>query len=238
VGNSHVPGRSTSAQSVHPHGRGELSFIIPNRAGVGGSSPRTWGTQNDQTGNNPDPRFIPTDVGNSCFEPAPQRSALVHPHGRGELTSLTVSAFTGIGSSPRTWGTLSGWSPRYIRSRFIPTDVGNSLAMIPHSPCLQVHPHGRGELDGGNLNVCRYHGSSPRTWGTLYLDYGLQGGIRFIPTDVGNSPPAASATTMFPVHPHGRGELVRSPIVAAIVFFGSSPRTWGTLHRTTHLSIC
>ncbi len=70
-------------------------------------------------------------------------------------------------------------------------------------------------------------GSSPRMWGTLgikefCLDFG-----RFIPTDVGNTPPAFYQWNGATVHPHGCGEhhlLTHWPRP----FGGSSPRMWGT----------
>ena len=91
-----------------------------------------------------------------------------------------------------------------------------------------VHPHGCGERETSSNGTLSVSGSSPRMWGTpATIHYRIQDD-RFIPTDVGNAPPASYPRTLPPVHPHGCGE--RSGFLHCQRFIlGSSPRMWGTL---------
>ena len=70
-------------------------------------------------------------------------------------------------------------------------------------------------------------GSSPRPWGTHPL-FALQlVGRRFIPTPVGNASSDVTRARRWAVHPHARGERLRTtPRTKPSV--GSSPRPWGT----------
>jgi len=74
-------------------------------------------------------------------------------------------------------------------------------------------------------------GSSPRVWGIQDAERAGAGGIRFIPTRVGNTIRSAAASGILQVHPHACGEygfgftLVRRDV-------GSSPRVWG-IHPPT-----
>ncbi len=52
-------------KTVHPHGRGEHQVREIALVCVGGSSPRTWGTQLTTQDASRHLRFIPTDVGNT-----------------------------------------------------------------------------------------------------------------------------------------------------------------------------
>ena len=112
-----------------------------------------------------------------------------------------------IGSSPRTWGTRHGTSQR--------RRLGS------------VHPHARGEHQGAAYRAKLEAGSSPRTWGTLVFAWSVVFINRFIPTHVGNTPPASVSSYQIAVHPHARGEhsLMRR---LTSRHGGSSPRTWGT----------
>jgi len=135
---------------------------------------------------------------------------LVHPHGRGELYVCVCLPSVGDGSSPRTWGTHVTYPEICYLHRFIPTDVGNSTGHVSNFAQRMVHPHGRGELLFPPFIHIDKYGSSPRTWGTRYVDT-----IDFC---------------SFTVHPHGRGEL-RPCRNHQHLYTGSSPRTWGTLER-------
>ena len=70
-------------------------------------------------------------------------------------------------------------------------------------------------------------GSSPRPWGTHQRTRQRRACLRFIPTPVGNAPPAGSPGSRPPVHPHARGER-RHRRPSARGCGGSSPRPWGT----------
>ena len=193
-----------------------------------GSSPRTWGTQRMRVLN--------------------LQAQSVHPHARGERSSVQRPSASTNGSSPRTWGT-----PRRL---------------VDSSGSGSVHPHARGERDHPKQFVHCCPGSSPRTWGTrqhrmpgvahsrfipTHVGNACGGAgdaegdavhphargereathetrrppRRFIPTHVGNASKVGSSRTSAPVHPHARGERVPGAGVK-LPEAGSSPRTWGT----------
>ncbi len=69
---------------VHPHGCGERDLADCHNVGVGGSSPRMWGTPKKLLDGQSDLRFIPTDVGNAAAQGGLLGGGTVHPHGCGE----------------------------------------------------------------------------------------------------------------------------------------------------------
>ena len=132
-----------------------------------------------------------------------------------------------IGSSPRAWGTALAHRPNHPNSRFIPTRVGNRLPVRPRVIVRSVHPHARGEQDFRQDHLAAFVGSSPRAWGTVDMRPCRGAGARFIPTRVGNRASPKLASSIRSVHPHARGEQVRSRRLA-LNSGGSSPRAWGT----------
>ena len=70
-------------------------------------------------------------------------------------------------------------------------------------------------------------GSSPRVWGTQFMQQSKNTIRRFIPTCVGNTGRGRGRSRPAPVHPHVCGEHT-NPITSAITAIGSSPRVWGT----------
>ena len=152
-----------------------------------GSSPRVWGTPEDEDRHYQFYRFIPTRVGNSSKSRKPLPFMSVHPHACGELFP-NISFISSLGgSSPRVWGTLYHGIDSSTESRFIPTRVGNSAKLTSVRWVDTVHPHACGELlfnyNPQPINI----GSSPRVWGTLCSSQSLPKMNRFIPTRVGNS---------------------------------------------------
>ena len=146
-----------------------------------------WGTQDYRFKTVVTQRFIPTDVGNTPGTRRENPGRTVHPHGCGEHVLAMPVYRAWAGSSPRMWGTLDWVAGDVGISRFIPTDVGNTLASF-HSPlAIAVHPHGCGEHFIIVLGEVRPRGSSPRMWGTLIVLRSLYFLQRFIPTDVGNT---------------------------------------------------
>ena len=172
-------------------------------------------------------RFIPTGVGNTINYKNPQTGKPVHPHGRGEHSSTSINPASTAGSSPRAWGTQFGQSCHSLRSRFIPTGVGNTLAGIFSITISSVHPHGRGEHYKDHRTVVWCRGSSPRAWGTPISESNAPRRSRFIPTGVGNTAHAWVAYAVDTVHPHGRGEHCGLGSLGPWRN-GSSPRAWGT----------
>ena len=98
-----------------------------------------------------------------------------------------------------------------------------------------VHPHARGEHTISITLIICLRGSSPRTWGTYHIHNSDNLPSRFIPTHVGNIILPVRRYAGIPVHPHARGEHLLLPL-GVETGSGSSPRTWGTLFRSTDYS--
>ena len=228
VGNTSGSTSTRSTSSVHPHARGEHAMRKHAQPSRGGSSPRPWGTRLLQQLGIVVDRFIPTPVGNTqpAWPRSPRRS--VHPHARGEHEAGWRQLGEAVGSSPRPWGTQGCAGCRSGCGRFIPTPVGNTRKRESTKASRSVHPHARGEHGGGGTCPVTASGSSPRPWGTQRLDRHVDARVRFIPTPVGNTPPADRPRPGTPVHPHARGEHAKLGGMSAAMF-GSSPRPWGTL---------
>ena len=151
---------------VHPHACGELTSEFVKENARYGSSPRMWGTrENDEEVINMC-RFIPTHVGNSRNSSTAAPLFSVHPHACGELHRRYKRKSDNCGSSPRMWGTRIYHASYNIFFRFIPTHVGNSLFGAKPPKYASVHPHACGELLKWHVAQLRLFGSSPRMWGT------------------------------------------------------------------------
>ena len=105
VGNATSAPLPRSGRSVHPHARGERCRATSHAFACVGSSPRAWGTPMVADMDAADVRFIPTRVGNATTTFGSLYSLTVHPHARGERSSITTRPPSGVGSSPRAWGT-------------------------------------------------------------------------------------------------------------------------------------
>ena len=112
--------------------------------------------------------------------------------------------------------------------------MGNAVLIHVKSWIYTVHPHVHGERIPNPVPTRLAHGSSPRTWGTLYIEPGVRVFRRFIPTYMGNARSSRRGTNWSTVHPHVHGERV-SKTGAKAYPVGSSPRTWGTLYPYTHI---
>ena len=130
----------------------------------------------------------------------------VHPHVCGEHLVVPVCVVVPSGSSPRLWGTLTISVRVPLLRRFIPTSVGNIVDYDAIRDVFTVHPHVCGEHNVSNNKLDKHHGSSPRLWGTLYLNGKLEEVNRFIPTSVGNITLPTGVLSGFTVHPHVCGE--------------------------------
>ena len=112
------------------------------------------------------------------------------------------------GSSPHVWGIPQTREVYSHISRFIPTCVGNSIAVCSMQEPLPVHPHMCGEFIIEDNNVTTSSGSSPHVWG-IRLAFVLLGNFgRFIPTCVGNSRSQTTRSQDRTVHPHMCGEFL------------------------------
>ena len=214
-----------------------------------GSSPHKWGILSNLQWTCAKTRFIPTQVGNTQSLWDSTAMLPVHPHTSGEYVVQIESGGNPTGSSPHKWGIRSrrwrsgnrhGSSPhkwgipsgrphtRY-HMRFIPTQVGNTL---PQSRALcshAVHPHTSGEYLGYLVGCSYVGGSSPHKWGILRDSTGKQTGLRFIPTQVGNTQEPRAFPCRVAVHPHTSGEYNWS-YEPKPCLFGSSPHKWGILY--------
>ncbi len=152
--------------SVHPHVHGERPVAMVNAPNLTGSSPRTWGTQKNAHRSLLVIRFIPTYMGNAATSCRTPGIRPVHPHVHGERVPFRWQSSRNVGSSPRTWGTQKPVIIVLSYVRFIPTYMGNAHGSPRKLVRFPVHPHVHGERlpDGEAHN--KYHGSSPRTWGT------------------------------------------------------------------------
>ena len=139
---SSLPSRSSS---VHPHAHGERSSTLAVVSSFPGSSPRTWGTPACWASECCRTRFIPTHMGNAVGQTCPLTCSAVHPHAHGERTPRSVPLTSTIGSSPRTWGTLVPMRCQDMRTRFIPTHMGNARKTARLQILVSVHPHAHGE---------------------------------------------------------------------------------------------
>ena len=126
VGNTSPSGARDSIAPVHPHARGEHAVPRTTCRMYHGSSPRSWGTRLTPPAMEDAHRFIPTLVGNTSIRCMPSCSAPVHPHARREHSRMAAMSGSSFGSSPRSWGTLSGNVGCDPRRRFIPTLVGKT----------------------------------------------------------------------------------------------------------------
>ena len=105
----------------------------------------------------------------------------VHPHVHGELSVSAARSWSGVGSSPRAWGTLPFFRLVLRSSRFIPTCMGNSPTRPARRRGPPVHPHVHGELSVLRVSPWGDCGSSPRAWGTRRREVYIDARDRFIP---------------------------------------------------------
>ncbi len=157
------------------------------------------------------------------------RSRADHPHGRGDGSRISVSAFGPPGSPPRAWGRQKAGGRDGHPERITPTGVGTARAWTS-GPCgTPDHPHGRGDGAARYGAASADGGSPPRAWGRLAGSYPTRRRMRITPTGVGTAPYDQPAIPTDPDHPHGRGDGVdraHRPDHKG----GSPPRAWGRLY--------
>ncbi len=187
VGNTTPPAAAQFCRSVHPHACGEYALCMVLVTLSIGSSPRVWGIPAfAEAGTHPE-RFIPTRVGNTMVAVVVARVPSVHPHACGEYSRVSCIAVYRGGSSPRVWGIRMPGPSDEGRQRFIPTRVGNTVAVVV-ARVPSVHPHACGEYLQLRVRGLKKAGSSPRVWGIPYALFVPACPLRFIPTRVGNTP--------------------------------------------------
>jgi len=185
VGNTATSLELVSICSVHPHVRGEYSFLIEVVLWFFGSPPRAWGIPCGDCSSCCPLRFTPTCVGNTCASGSGTRSRSVHPHVRGEYRFSFKCWSYCIGSPPRAWGIPGGRAGCRGGGRFTPTCVGNTKEVYIKAGLIRFTP-----TCVGNTLI----GDNP-----LPI-------LRFTPTCVGNTFSDTVEGRPWAVHPHVRGE--------------------------------
>ena len=112
--------------AVHPHVRGDGYGSPSLLSQANGSPPRAWGRRVRLAKLAVMLRFTPTCVGTAQTEGQAVRGLAVHPHVRGDGT--TVDNIRGMidGSPPRAWGRLVTPPLESWGFRFTPTCVGTA----------------------------------------------------------------------------------------------------------------
>ncbi len=208
VGNTRELVRQLSAETVHPHLRGEY---VGSAARVGDEN-----------------RFTPTCVGNTVVGHERVATRTVHPHLRGEYAALWLDKLHSDGSPPPAWGIPATRSARKRLRRFTPTCVGNTCRFVAGPVVPPVHPHLRGEYVVSPWRTRDWVGSPPPAWGILTEPQREEALSRFTPTCVGNTPISSTGRRGVSVHPHLRGEYFCGSL-HAVILPGSPPPAWGIL---------
>ena len=153
------------SSSVHPHVRGEHSFVNSSDILDAGSPPRAWGAFWLPSRTLGTSRFTPTCVGSMAASSFFSADGSVHPHVRGEHHEVPLAKANQGGSPPRAWGACSCSLEQIFIVRFTPTCVGSIVANRFNCKKFAVHPHVRGEhaVPAGRLDSPA--GSPPRAWG-------------------------------------------------------------------------
>ena len=192
---------------VHPHGRGEHSADDCRHLQEHGSSPRAWGILNLRPLQREHVRFIPTGVGNTWYAIDAGARRSVHPHGHGENGSVSISAISSFGSSPRAWGKHIFVDVEAAVERFIPTGVGKHFPMRPDRGVARFIPTDVGKTNSGRRPHSR---------------------LRVHPHGCGETRRCRTVAPQVADHPHGSGEYSRQMCDCCSVP-GSSPRVWGNV---------
>ena len=191
----------------HPRACGELGSPSAKDLSNAGSSPRMRGTRLKPNDLHRLFRIIPAHAGNSEPPSIFQSLSPDHPRACGELFAVTISWFSGAGSSPRMRGTPRLPAGPQRRSRIIPAHAGNSRTHARARSGPSDHPRACGELASrvvtGEINC----GSSPRMRGTRRPDAVHLRRHRIIPAHAGNSRRRPCQYAAVTDHPRACGEL-------------------------------
>ncbi len=108
--------------------------------------------------------------------------------------------------------------------------MGTTLLQPAAAGPRKVHPHGRGDDTLHRGRGGEVVGSPPRAWGRPTPVQTGAAKSRFTPTGVGTTLVPSIRPTVWPVHPHGRGDdAAFNP--ARCAHPGSPPRAWGRPYR-------
>ena len=166
AGNTRSIGHEQRSDEDHPRGCGEHESRTSVSGSGAGSSPRMRGTLTLPTTQQPRPRIIPADAGNTNMAGTYTAEAEDHPRGCGEHMAMRLARCGLRGSSPRMRGTQRPTAPMLTQTRIIPADAGNTDVPTEHARCAQDHSRGCGEHRQLGRQQREQHGSSPRMRGT------------------------------------------------------------------------
>ena len=182
-------------------------------------------------------RFTPTGVGTGLKSNLAAAAITVHPHGRGDWSTMLANVNARRGSPPRAWGLGSSHYPQNGGLRFTPTGVGTGVALPARNCHTTVHPHGRGDWYPPLAIEHGQHGSPPRAWGLVADPLKRLALKRFTPTGVGTGGHHEKWESYKAVHPHGRGDW-RPRDIRDVHRSGSPPRAWGLAHPPGRIGGC
>ena len=191
-----------------------------------GSPPRVWGQHPLYLARTRCRRFTPTCVGTTTVWLKITAGTSVHPHVCGDNLLSAVHVALSPGSPPRVWGQPISKSSVVDPTRFTPTCVGTTSALIPYTQGSTVHPHVCGDNSIIPLSIIAPPGSPPRVWGQRQIPAALLAPSRFTPTCVGTTPRPQCSAAAFSVHPHVCGDNAFKHAKTRPAN-GSPPRVWG-----------
>ena len=150
-----------------------------------GISPPAWGSRKLVDYTDISERYIPTCVGQPSLPGHDEPQGTVYPHLRGAAYAKATLVPKQQGISPLAWGSRFSRVLCPIRSRYIPTCVGQPGYIVREHSTNGVYPHLRG---AARVVVCVRscrRGISPLAWGSLKLRSDELMGLGYIPTCVG-----------------------------------------------------
>ncbi len=145
AGNRTAGWRVPAQLPAHPRARGEQATVTSGVINLGGSSPRTRGTDHRGKARVGVERLIPAHAGNRKSLACLSSSGSAHPRARGEQAYGVRSAIGTTGSSPRTRGTVREDRVHHLVGRLIPAHAGNRTSAATVWRSHSAHPRARGE---------------------------------------------------------------------------------------------
>src|SRR5690606_18547824 len=112
-----------------------------------------------------DIRYTPTRVGTTRPYGRAGRANTVHPHARGDDSTVRAGWASQYGTPPRAWGRRCSGPALHDRTRYTPTRVGTTHIMLREMQKPTVHPHARGDDVSRAVFRLWQLGTPPRAWG-------------------------------------------------------------------------
>ncbi len=126
VGTTPLLGLRRLVRQVHPHVRGDNTWITTRYILPSGPPPRAWGQLDEEDVLGELLRSTPTCVGTTAERSARRAAASVHPHVRGDNATAAASSVFPAGPPPRAWGQHVLSCRPDLAPRSTPTCVGTT----------------------------------------------------------------------------------------------------------------